>query len=576
MNSMKIRSRGKGVGSGSIGNAEFMCPVSTQNIWTMAIPSPLRGTPPPTSKRSNVVLPVFSARTHLLSWAWAQPPSVKGLGLLPRVLARARTAFIGNSKSNSSASNSLDSLGIGIGLGIASGQKPLLPQIPKIAVVGVHGWFPGWLIRNVVTGRPTGTSDKFAEKMEQGVRQYYLEKYNINLPPSAISSIALEGHGKVEDRVDKLYAQVMKPELGHAKVLQEADVIMVAAHSQGSPVSVMLFARMVREGLVKLDRQRVCILLMAGISHGPFPHLKSSIVVKHVEGDTARQLFDFNDPTSAISRRYHAAIGQVLNAGIRICAVGSWYDQVVPLYSSTLHAFNHPSILRAIHIEGADYEPDFLSHLVVFALRLRNAGLSDRGLLVYLSEFLAGNVYGFGTQGHSTVYEELDTYTLAFSWAISPQIPYSYAKMKKTYAEENHKPQCTNPYDPFDDFGSTPTHATRSHRARNSSADLLVPFEAGVSDPPPPFAPSRENPISDLLITADPTYHTQFAAPPGKLNPYWVPWILAQITSDPHVYANEHLRPHLDEVMRLFNEWEPVGKQLKELQYRLEPLRSRL
>ena len=94
-----------------------------------------------------------------------------------------------------------------------------------------------------------------------------------------------------------------------------------------------------------------------------------------------------------------------------------------------MHAFNHASIFRAIYIHGADYEPDFLSHLVVFALRLRNAGISDRGntwfidkifaeiqlqypgLIVYLSDYLAGNVYGFGTQGHQVIYEDLNTYT---------------------------------------------------------------------------------------------------------------------------------------------------------------------
>ncbi|KAI9346549.1 hypothetical protein BDR26DRAFT_916496 [Obelidium mucronatum] len=434
----------------------------------------------------------------------------------------------------------------------------------RVAVVGVHGWFPGWLIRNVVTGRPTGTSQRFAEKMEQGVRQFFLEQHDVNLPPNSISSIALEGHGKVEDRVDKLYNQIMKPETGYASILKDADTIMVAAHSQGSPVSVMLFARLVREGLINLDHQRVCILLMAGISHGPFPHLKASVVVKY-EADAARQLFEFNDPNSSITKRYHTAISQVLNAGIRICCVGSWYDQVVPLYSATLHAFNHPSIYRAIHIEKSDYNPDFLSHLVVFALRLRNAGLSDRGLLVYLSEFLAGNVYGFGTQGHSTVYEEVDTYSLATAWAMATPIPYNYTKMKSHYTDSVvPKPTSYNPYDPMD------------ASILRKSIDLLVPLRHKVNDPTPPFDPSRENPISDMLITSDPVFHTKFTAPLGKLNQYWLPWILAQITSDPHVYANAHLRPHLDEVIKLFEEWEPSGKALKELQYRLEPLRSRL
>ena len=79
-----------------------------------------------------------------------------------------------------------------------------------------------------------------------------------------------------------------------------------------------------------------------------------------------------------------------------------------------MHGFNHSNIYRAIHIEGADYHPDFLSHLVVFALKLRNHGLYDHDLLVHLSEYVAGSLYGFGTKGHSTLYDELNTYSYVF------------------------------------------------------------------------------------------------------------------------------------------------------------------
>lgn len=100
----------------------------------------------------------------------------------------------------------------------------------------------------------------------------------------------------------------------------------------------------------------------------------------------------------------------ILEHGVRILACGSWYDQVVPLYSACFHGYSHPGIyrvfpqqdliraLKAIHIEGADYIPDFMSHLVVFALKLRNMGYDDHGLVVHLSDMIAGNVYGFGTQ----------------------------------------------------------------------------------------------------------------------------------------------------------------------------------
>lgn len=51
---------------------------------------------------------------------------------------------------------------------------------------------------------------------------------------------------------------------------------------------------------------------------------------------------------------------------------------------------------------------DFLSNLLVLLLRVMNVGLSDSGLLTHLSEATAGSLSGIG---HSTVYEELATYS---------------------------------------------------------------------------------------------------------------------------------------------------------------------
>ncbi len=81
-----------------------------------------------------------------------------------------------------------------------------------------------------------------------------------------------------------------------------------------------------------------------------------------------------------------------------------------------MHGYEHPNIYRGIFIEGNDYSPDFLSHLVVFGLKLRNRGIRH-DLIVVLSEFLAGSIY-YGTQGHSTLYEESITYELAVLWGM--------------------------------------------------------------------------------------------------------------------------------------------------------------
>jgi hypothetical protein len=46
-------------------------------------------------------------------------------------------------------------------------------------------------------------------------------------------------------------------------------------------------------------------------------------------------------------------------------------------------------------------------------LRIRNAGISDSGLLAHLSEATAGSLNGIG---HSTAYEELATFSLAVKY----------------------------------------------------------------------------------------------------------------------------------------------------------------
>ncbi len=64
--------------------------------------------------------------------------------------------------------------------------------------------------------------------------------------------------------------------------------------------------------------------------------------------------------------------------------------------------------MRAIYIDGPLYQPnDFLTNLLVFAIRLRNAGILDHGLIVQLSEVVAGSMYG---EGHSALYTEVDVY----------------------------------------------------------------------------------------------------------------------------------------------------------------------
>jgi hypothetical protein len=120
------------------------------------------------------------------------------------------------------------------------------------------------------------------------------------------------------------------------------------------------------------------------------------------------------DSESDISQKYRASLDSILQHGIKLTLVGSMQDQVVPFYSAILSAITHPNIVRSVYIDGPAFTPEneFLIHLISFALGLRNAGLSDHGLLTHLSAVLAGSLYAL-EGGHSTIYEDLGVYSMA-------------------------------------------------------------------------------------------------------------------------------------------------------------------
>ncbi|KAH9244717.1 hypothetical protein BSLG_002278 [Batrachochytrium salamandrivorans] len=430
-------------------------------------------------------------------------------------------------------------------------------HIERVVIIGVHGWFPGRLIQRVV-GEPTGTSLHFAQKMALACRHFFFDRYGISLPMDAMSIIPLQGEGKVEERVELLYDQLLDPKHDWVNAIRNADLVLVSAHSQGTPVATILVSRLIEQGILDPTKQRTGILAMAGISHGPYPQLKSSLIVQYVESDPARQLFEFNDPNSEISQAYYIAAHKVLSAGTRFIAVGSWYDQAVPLYSATLYGLNHPNIYRALYIDAADYQPDFLSHLVVFALALRNAGLHDHGLIVHLSDVLAGNIYGFGTQGHYAIYEEEKTYMVAVAWTMGHRQSWS-------------RPAPQPPSDPTQSFGLD---------ASTIQPSLLTLFLSyfkqkkitGEQASSTCDTSQKLLPASHESVLLDPPFEA-----PQKINPFHLPWIMAKLISDPNIAANAKIHSDLLSIIKLFDTWD-VGnsRSLKDVKYRLEPLRSKL
>ncbi|KAG0239149.1 hypothetical protein BGX31_002989 [Mortierella sp. GBA43] len=375
-------------------------------------------------------------------------------------------------------------------------------SVRRVVIIGVHGWFPVKLIRTVI-GEPTGTSQKFCEEMDLALKEY-LRIHNVELEPGAVTLIPLEGEGKVMNRVDILHRNLVSN--GQWKrALDDADLVLVATHSQGTPTSTLLIARLINEGLLRVQENdprmhRVGILAMAGISHGPFPYLKGNLIVRWFEADAAQELFEFMDSESDISKRYREALRTVLTSGIRFTVVASLEDQVVPLYSAIMTSIHHPSIVRAVYIDGASYQDDFLTNLISFSLRLRNSGVDDHGVLVHLSEAVAGSIYG---EGHSTIYAEREVYMLAIRALLEP-----------------------------------PKNLTTE------------------------------------MIRSEPVLHPFRAM--QNLNPFYLPWGMRGVMDELQSLGSEALSREMEHLRKLYDEWNPVSKAMKEIKFRLEPVRSKL
>lgn len=224
------------------------------------------------------------------------------------------------------------------------------------------------------------------------------------------------------------------------------------------------------------------------------------------------------DSTSRIAHAFHQALADVMRQGVKTVLVGSLQDQVVPLYSATLTAISHPNILRAVYIDKHIYiENDFLINLVVFALRLRNLGLSDHGLLTNVSEVLAGSIYAL-EGGHSTVYEERDVYMMAVRTLFDTPPIGHWSRLL---------------YD-------APVSATD---------------DASAAAAPP----AQEASVQVYQAKA-------------RINPYGLPWVLRGIYDDPRILSRDSLRGELERLRGLYQKWDPTDNRLRELKFRLEPL----
>ena len=190
------------------------------------------------------------------------------------------------------------------------------PKIRNALSIGVHGLFPATYLRPMI-GHPTGTSLRFATLGAEAIRKW-ADAHGCG--DCEIEKVALEGDGKISERVDNLW-KLMLNWIDH---IRKADLIVMACHSQGVPVSIMLLEKLIDLGIISDAKIGVCA--MAGVAMGPFPSHRSNFFM-----GSASELWEFGDPESVNSQRFEKALKRVLDYGARITFIGSIDDQVVPM-----------------------------------------------------------------------------------------------------------------------------------------------------------------------------------------------------------------------------------------------------
>lgn len=124
------------------------------------------------------------------------------------------------------------------------------PRIKKALAIGIHGLFPAAYLKPII-GQPTGTSLRFANFAAEAIRRW---ADNNGQEDCEIEKVALEGEGKIFDRVNNLWTLL----LNWIDHIRQSDFIILACHSQGVPVTIILLAKLIDLGIVTNAKIGVC------------------------------------------------------------------------------------------------------------------------------------------------------------------------------------------------------------------------------------------------------------------------------------------------------------------------------
>ncbi|QPG74124.1 hypothetical protein FOA43_001446 [Brettanomyces nanus] len=316
----------------------------------------------------------------------------------------------------------------------------------KAVIVGVHSFLPLQLVEKFFN-EPTGSSDEMVEMTRLQLLKWG-EEHNTELE---IETIALDGYGSIFDRVSNCISLMEN----WITSVEECDILLMVSNMQSVAISVHLLSRLITAGYLN-NVSKVGMINIGGSFLGPAIGLDSKLTVKphssqSLENDILLELFDFQDRETLQSRELIRHMKILISQNVKISFIGSMTHPIVPIYSSLCVHLAHPNIYRAIYVDGASNQPDFLVTLLNLALTVKNLNMEDHKLLLELSNFFLesgnrmkdskvransmienGNVYRIGIRNM------LETSDLMFERPVKEEV----FDLKEFNMNEYHLPWC--------------------------------------------------------------------------------------------------------------------------------------
>lgn len=289
-----------------------------------------------------------------------------------------------------------------------------LYKMKRVVIISVHSFLPTKFVRSMV-GLASGNSIKLVEEATRAVELWlnsnkqagYENMYNID-------TIALEGQGTIEERVEKS----MNLLENWKDVINECDFLYVVGHSHGAVIGIQLLSQLLQDSKYNIHHKKLGLLSMAGPLNGAVKSLESKIVIRAytpIENKVLSELVQLLNPASPESTKLQQAFNTLVTSNVKITLSGSIDDQLVPLNSALANDFYHPNIFRCIYVDKDTTVPKFICTLWNLILISRNIGHLEHGITGDISEKCSGTV---AEGGHNKIYNDGKIYETSIKFAL--------------------------------------------------------------------------------------------------------------------------------------------------------------